>query len=296
MRQTNRKIQKGGAWKQLLALSLFVGLVFSGVALASPSSPKRIVSFDLCVDQLLLEIVPKENIAALTFLTSDSEYSTQSQKAKELPITNGSVEDVFKYKADLVLVGQFESQTKIQLLKSLGFNVQIIPSALSDHSLRETIKKIGHLTGYEENADVLIKRFDLALEHLTTLRKASNIEPKPRAIFLASRRHTQGENSVVNSLLDMAGFTNIATETGLKEGGFIGLETLIQSSPDLMLISKGKIEAPSLATNVLSHPAMIYLGESTKKMEIEQKHLLCLTPKIVDAAMSLVKARGGDVQ
>ena len=291
MQQTDRRFKSTGGFLSL-CLAVFVVMFCSSHVLAQNLRPKKIISFDLCVDQLLLGIVPKEKIAAVTFLTSDENYSTMSWEYKGLPITGGSVEDVFKYKADLVLVGEFEPAAKVRLMKNLGFNVHVIPLALSVSNLRQTILKIGQLTGHEENATKLIRHFNKELQDLGGEANPEGKGRKSRAIFLAARRHTQGKNSVVNTLFDISGYQNIALETGHEEGGFVGLEQLIDAAPDLIMIGKAKTDAPSLATGVLSHPALRDLARNRQQVDMEQKYLLCLTPGILEAARQLKQKKG----
>ena len=51
--------------------------------------PRRIVSLDLCSDQVLLELAPRERIAAVTHLAGDATVSAIPAEAQGIPITHG---------------------------------------------------------------------------------------------------------------------------------------------------------------------------------------------------------------
>ena len=56
--------------------------------------PKRIVSINLCTDELLLRLVGPDRVAALTKFSADSEVSTVASQAKDLKRIQGGIEDV----------------------------------------------------------------------------------------------------------------------------------------------------------------------------------------------------------
>ena len=60
-------------WRAIL---LILALCWSGMAQAKP---QRIVSLNLCTDQLLLQLVEPERIAALTYLSDDPRQSVEAR-------------------------------------------------------------------------------------------------------------------------------------------------------------------------------------------------------------------------
>src|SRR5215475_12097748 len=81
--------------------------------------PRRIVSLDLCTDQLVLELVQPDRIAAVTHLAADPAVSAIPEKARGIPITHGNAEDVLRYDPDLVLAGPFGVASTVDLLRRL---------------------------------------------------------------------------------------------------------------------------------------------------------------------------------
>src|SRR5262245_11513488 len=61
--------------RALATLSLCVALIAAPARAESPAKPQRIVSLNVCVDQLLLLMVDKRRIAALTQFATDPDWS-----------------------------------------------------------------------------------------------------------------------------------------------------------------------------------------------------------------------------
>ena len=93
-------------WRWVAILGL-VAAALVPVPGQAAEAPRRIVSLDLCTDQLLIDLVERERIAAVTHLAADPEVSAIWEKGKGIPITRGKAEDVLHYKPDLILAGPF---------------------------------------------------------------------------------------------------------------------------------------------------------------------------------------------
>ena len=95
---------------------------------AGRQPPRRIVSLDLCTDQLLVELV-----RARAHRRRDASgrptpaVSAIPEKARGIPITHGGAEDVLRYDPDLVLAGPFGVRGTVDLLQRLGRSVVVVP-------------------------------------------------------------------------------------------------------------------------------------------------------------------------
>ena len=67
--------------------------------------PQRIVSLNLCTDQLVLELVERPRIAMLSQLATDPLLSWRAAEARGVARFDGSVEAVMGLAPDLVLAG-----------------------------------------------------------------------------------------------------------------------------------------------------------------------------------------------
>ncbi len=70
-----------------LTACLAAGLASARETTAAPGRPSRIVSLNLCADELVLRLADREQIAAVTYLASDPRGSTVAAEATGVPIT-----------------------------------------------------------------------------------------------------------------------------------------------------------------------------------------------------------------
>src|SRR3954447_6108984 len=80
------------AWLAVLALT--------GVASAQ-EPPHRIVSANLCTDQLVLALADPGQIASLSPFARDRDLSFLAERAAAFPMNRGTGEDIFRVDADL---------------------------------------------------------------------------------------------------------------------------------------------------------------------------------------------------
>ena len=67
--------------------------------------PHHVMSLSMCTDDLLLELLPPDRIASVTYYSRLPSNSYQWPQAAKVAINWGSVEEVLAQKPDLVLAG-----------------------------------------------------------------------------------------------------------------------------------------------------------------------------------------------
>ena len=110
----------------LLAIaSLFTQAAFPVMANDGGAKPQRIVSINLCLDQLVLMLADPEHIQSLTFLSLDPAYSFMHEEAANVRVINhGAAEEILPLEPDLVLAGQFSASFAVQVLQRTAGAIQ----------------------------------------------------------------------------------------------------------------------------------------------------------------------------
>ena len=136
-----------------------IGLVFALGAAAS--QPHRIVSANLCADQLLLALGDRDQIASLSPYARDPELSYLAESAQGIEQNRGSVEDVLRLDADLVLIGSYDSRYARALLeaKAVPFLVLAPWQGLEDGKAQ--IRALAERLGHRDRGDRLIATIEL---------------------------------------------------------------------------------------------------------------------------------------
>src|SRR5262245_10862398 len=98
-------------------------------ARADNTRPKRIVSLTVCADQLLLDLVDRDRIAALTYLAVDPTVSTRVEDARGLKGVHWFAEEILALQPDLVIAQEYSAAGAVDMLRRLGFRVVLVPLA-----------------------------------------------------------------------------------------------------------------------------------------------------------------------
>lgn len=254
-------------------------VLWAGAALAGP--PERVVSINLCTDQLAMMLAAPGQLISISRISHDPNVSVMLEDALHYPVNHGQGEEVFRLSPDLVLAGAFTSPYTVGLLRRLGVEVAQLPVANSLGAIPGIIRDIGDLLGRETEAEALVARFEADLESLHADRGRAT-----RAALHYANNYTSGENSLAHEILTAAGFVNIAAEAGLTGGGTLAMERLVMLMPDLV-ISGQPYPGASRSEDVLRHPAMEALRDRHAAHALADAEWVCGTPAVLRAIARL---------
>jgi iron complex transport system substrate-binding protein len=250
--------------------------------------PSRIVSLDLCADQLLVDLVERRRIAAVTHLIGDASVSPVPEKARGLSITRGGAEDVLRHDPDLVLAGPFGVSATVDLLRRLGRNVVIVPQPADIDGVRATVRTVATAVGEAAAGEAMIAEFD---RRLVSLPRPAQPPPAPTALIYQISGAVSGPGSLADAALAAAGFRNMSADYRLTRGGQVPLESLIARPPDLLVLGSAPEEYRTALADNLRHPIIRLLRQRHASLELPWRHWLCGTPHIADAIERLAEAR-----
>ncbi|AMY69420.1 ABC transporter substrate-binding protein [Frigidibacter mobilis] len=270
-------------------LAVVLALVASApAARAEPTpatrAPARVVSMNLCTDQLALLLADPGQIVSLSYMASDPSASAMAAEASAYPVNRGRAEELYLLKPDLVLASTFSSPGTLSMLDRLGLNVETSPPGTTMDELRAAITDMGAALGHPQRAADLLAAFDARLAELGTppLRR-------PRAALYSEGSYASGARTLEGQVMQAAGFDNIATEHGLDWGGRMPLEVLVMSAPEVVITETGRAgTGPARAQAVLSHPV---LAQMRRADVVAHQDWICATPRVLDAVAALTQLR-----
>lgn len=268
----------------------FLAAAISGPdARADTARPQRIVSINLCADELLLRLADRERIASVTRWARDAGDSNVAALAAGLPANHGLAEEVMALRPDIVLAGVYGPQNTIGILRRLGVNVVQfdVPNSLDD--VRSEIRRLAAAIGEQARGETLIGEIDARFAALAPQAHA----PPLRAVVLRPNGITAGRGSLVEDIMRRAGLQNLAAE--LDTGNYlqIPLEAVALQGADVVIVDGESDGPPSLATETLNHPIVAALGRRVRIVSMPAKLWTCGGPNLVDAAQRLIAATRG---
>lgn len=256
---------------------------------ASPAAaPGRIVSLDLCTDQLLVELVDRNRIAAVTHLLADPAVSAIPEKGRGIPVTRGGAEDVLRYDPDLVLAGPYGVSATVDLLRRLGRNIVVVPLANDLAGVRASVRAVASAVGEEPKGARMIADYD---RRLAALARPTRQGVPPTAVIYQVSGAVSGPGSLADAALAAAGLRNMAADYPLARTGVVPLEALAAQPPDLLVLSSAVDEYRTTVAGNLRHPVIAALRRRGASLELPWRMWLCGTPHIVEAVEQLAAAR-----
>jgi iron complex transport system substrate-binding protein len=244
--------------------------------------PRRIVSLNLCADELVLRLADRETVASVTWLSRDPNNSNVSELAAQVPVNHGLAEEIIPLNPDLVIAGIYTTRTAVALLKRTHFPlIELdVPRNLDD--VRAQIRQVAEAIGERERGEGAIADMDRRL--------ASIVRPPPekrlRALVLNPNGFTTGAGSLVDNIITAAGLTNLAAGMDLGNYARVPLETVAMSDPDVLILNARRDGPPSLATELLQHPILSSLPH-TRTVVLPSRLWTCGGPAAVDAIEQL---------
>ncbi|SFJ70280.1 ABC transporter substrate-binding protein [Celeribacter neptunius] len=284
---------------RLSAIIPFAAALSGAAAFAGPvpetTPPQRVVSINLCTDQLAMMLAAPGQLLSITAMASDPRASVMAEDATAYPSNNGLAEEIYLLDPDLVLAGQFTARATVSMMRRLGIEVIEFAPARSLSDVSANMRKMGEALGREAQGRQMAEDFARRLSDINPTQIRPQDQPqnepepaRPTAATYAVNGYSTGAESLSGEIIDAAGFHTLATELGLPYGGFLPLEALIMADPDLV-ISGSDYPGQARAEEVLSHPALTELTGG--HMAMQDRDWICGLPSVLGAIERLSDER-----
>jgi iron complex transport system substrate-binding protein len=264
-----------------LALALTAGPATAQAA--DPGrKPQRIVSLNMCVDELLLRLAEPPRIASVTWLSRDARNSNVAELAARVSVNHGLAEEVVPLDPDLVLTGAYTTRTAVAMLRQTSIPVKKFGIPSTVEGVRRQIGEMARLVGEASKGESLIAALDRDLASLPPAPAE-----RPSAIVLNPNGATVGKGTLVDEIMSMAGLENIAARLGIDNYERVPLETLVATPVDVLIVSANRDGPPALATEILRHPVLARLAHRTRIVLIPGRLWNCGGPALAEAVARL---------
>lgn len=271
-----------------LIAALGVSLLPAVVLAAGP--PKRVVSVNLCTDQLAMLLARPGQLVSVSHLAADATISLMSGQISGLKINHGLAEEVFRLKPDLIVAGKYTTRSTINLLKRLGKSVEEFDPAYSFEDIVANTRRMGALLGEQAKAERLAEAMRREVIRLTPKFKGVN---RPVLGSFGTNSYTSGSGTLENDIVGKAGFRHLGDKIGIKGTTRLPLEALVLANPDYLMIWDRHRANQSRSASVLSHPALDARFGERRRISADTRYWICGTPMTVEAIRRLKEAVAG---
>lgn len=264
----------GRVWS--FATTALLSLSLPQILLADPSGAlPRVGSINVCADQLVLGLADPEQIVTLSWLASDPEESMLADAAAAFAPNYGSAEELLRYDPDVVIAGAYTGAYTRALLERLGYAVVDVPLANDLDGIASNVRLVAAAIGQVARGEAAV----MAL--YATAERSGRRAPAPPvgAIVLRPGGFTVEAGSLADRMMTLAGLRNIAAESGLDRWGSLSVETLLRTSPELLILPSYRDGDASLAHAALQHPAVLRMRADTPTATVPSAAWSCGLPE-----------------
>ncbi|EPH4371312.1 ABC transporter substrate-binding protein [Listeria monocytogenes] len=185
----------------------------TGNTITLEEAPTKIVSLMPSNTEILFALDLGDKVKGVT---AYDDYPKEAQKVEKVTSTSVDTEKIIAIKPDLVLGHESMLATEkdaYQLLKDAGINVFVVPDATDLKAAEKSIITVGKLTGKEKEAKEVTDSMEE--QKVVIEKKAKELKTSPKVwIEISPDLYTAGKGTFMNEMLELAGGTNVVTESG----------------------------------------------------------------------------------
>lgn len=270
----------------------------TGTKLNFVESPKRIISLSSSVDEILLDMLPAERIAALTNLADDPGISSTTEKAKAVKqrVQSKNVEAILALNPDLVLMPDWLGSEKVQGLRDVGIKVYVYKTPVTLTDIQKSIIEIAIVVDAREQGDKLVLAMQNKLENVQ--QKLKNLPPDKKQVVvpLSLMGAFGGKGTTFDDICKYANVTNGISVAGIDKNAVIAKEKIVEINPDAFILPTwdfGKSgDAENFINETMSDPAFetVKAIKSKRLIQIDDAYLYSISHYAANAVDEIARA------
>ncbi len=256
------------------ALALTGAIAWAASPSLKPQPPRRVVSLNLCADQLVLALADRGQIAGLTRNAGNVEMSAEAAKTRGLPILGNSAEEILAIDPDLVVGMPARRSAAMGMLKNQHYRTLDLKTADTLDDIYGSIRDTAGALGHPERGEAMIARMERELASLPKNGKGKI------AAYYQRRGFMTGTGTLIDDLMTRMGLVNLAGKLGKSAVSQVSLEEMVAHQPDYLIVESATDHIVDQGTEMLHHPAL----RDIPRISIPQAWTVCGSPAYVLAA------------
>jgi iron complex transport system substrate-binding protein len=233
--------------------------------------PKQIVSVNLCADQMLIALAPRNKIAALGPFSRDPGLSFFSGRAESFPQVRPRSEALFGIEADAIAVGPFDNAFMRRVIARRNIEEIIVGRWTSIAEVLDGVATFAGAIGEVAAGNELAIEIQRSMK---SIHRLVDRTPAPSFLIL-HRRGFVGEGGLVSELLEVAGFVDAGK--GLASS-FLSVESVVALRPTLLAVSGRNLNSEDRGLELLEHPALARLYPNDRLITTPDVLTICGGP------------------
>jgi iron complex transport system substrate-binding protein len=268
-----------------------------GYSMTMPKKPQRIVSVSLASDEILVDLVAADRIAALTYLADNSGISNVTEQAKQIPRRiKDNAESIIALQPDLVFMADWQSPDLIQAIRDAGISVYVYKAPGTIDEVKQVIEAISQAVGEEAVGKQLTLQMDGELDKITQKLQNVPADKHKTVLMYTLMGGTGGVGSTFDDIRRYASLKNAASIVGLGRSDILSKEQIVQANPDMFFMPTwdytGKTDIQQFKENVQQDAALqtVKAVREHHLFTVSDRHLNCTSQYIVEGVKDIASA------
>jgi len=212
-------------------------ITVAGNEIVIEERPDNVLTISLGHDEILFGISDDSQIVGTTIFAQE-EGSNIKNKSYGLPTITTDPESIITLDPDIVFADPYASVELIDTLTDLGILVIQTPLNNDISGRKNDVWFMAYITGNLDHAQTLIEDIDNKINVLSDITENNNVKKKILTLSWWDSYWTAGTGSTEDSIINLAGAINIASENGIESNTTIDKEKLISMNPEIILITQ----------------------------------------------------------
>lgn len=246
---------------------------------APPATPARIVSTNLCTDQLFLALADRGQIAGLTINAADPQMSAEAERARGLPRLSHSAEQILAIDPDLIVGMPASGSGALAALPDPHYPLLDLDPANSLDQIYASIHQTAAAVGHPRRGAALIARMQ---QQLAGLGKPGRGRI---AAYYQRRGYMTGTGTLIDEMMGRVGLVNLARTLGKPPLAQLSLEEMVAAKPDFLIVESATNSVTDQGSEMLHHPALADIP----RISVPEAWTVCGSPAYADAARSIAR-------
>lgn len=246
---------------------------------AAAARPQRIVSLNLCADQLLVSLADKSQIAGLTRNADDPQMSAVAARIGGLRLLGNAAEEILDINPDLVVGMPTRRSAALGALQGQDYPALDLNSARNLDDIYASIIATAKAVGRPARGEAMVADMQRQLADGGATGQGRV------AAYYQRRGFMTGTGTLVDDLMARSGLVNLALTLGKPSLAQLSLEEMVDAKPDFIIMESSTATVSDQGSEMLHHPALV----SIPRIYMPQAWTVCGGPAYVQAARGLAE-------
>jgi len=254
----------------------------TGTEVTVDERPERVTTLSPSAAQTMWEIGAESQVVGLSEHATYLEGAESRTNVSAAGQSRISVETVVSTEPDLVLAPNVISNDTVEQLRDAGLTVYKFEFAASIDDIYAKTELAGELTGNCEAAGETVSSMR---DRISTVEQAVENSERPRVFVSVGGGWTAGQGTFVNSMVELAGGTNVAVEANITSYQQISEEVIVEQDPE-WIVQLGEFGAYP-KTDAYNGTSAV---QNDRVMTIDDPNISQPAPRVVNGIVRMAEA------